>query len=133
MLRLGLLYWGMEKPSIAVISIVDDDSSVGEATGNLLRANGFTVATFLSADQFLASPVRDQTILLILDVCMPGMGGTELYRQLNLEKRPIPTLFITGHGTEQDRAEALAAGALGYLTKPFTEEALMTIIRRVIP
>jgi FixJ family two-component response regulator len=123
----------MARPSIAVISIVDDDSAVGEATGSLLRANGFTVATFLSADKFLASPVRDRTVLLILDVCMPGMGGRELYQRLNLEKRPIPTLFITGHGTEQDRAEALAAGALGYLTKPFTEEALMTIIRRVIP
>jgi FixJ family two-component response regulator len=123
----------MANPSIAVISIVDDDSSVGEATGSLLRANGFTVATFLSADQFLASPMRDQTVLLILDVCMPGMGGPELYRQLKHEERPIPTLFITGHGTEQDRAEALAAGALGYLTQPYTEEALMTIVRRVVP
>jgi FixJ family two-component response regulator len=122
----------MVKPSIAVISIVDDDSAVGEATGSLLRANGFTVATFLSAEQFLASPLRDQTVLLILDVCMPGIGGPELYRQLKQEERPIPTLFITGHGTELDRAEALAAGALGYLTKPFTEEALMTIVRRVI-
>ena len=123
----------MANPSIAVISIVDDDSSVGEATGSLLRANGFTVATFLSADQFLASPARHRTALLILDVCMPGMGGRELYRKLKLEKQPIPTLFITGHGTEQDRAEALSAGALGYLTKPFTEEALMTIVRRVVP
>ena len=123
----------MAKSSIAVISIVDDDFAVGEATGSLLRANGFTVATFLSADQFLASPMRDQTVLLILDVCMPGMGGPELCRKLKHEERPIPTLFITGHGTEQDCAGALAAGALGYLTKPFTEEALMTIVRRVVP
>jgi FixJ family two-component response regulator len=122
----------MAKPSIAVISIVDDDSSVGEATGSLLRANGFTVATFLSADLFLASPVRIRTVLLILDVCMPGMGGRELFRRLKREMRPIPTLFISGHGTEQDRAEALAEGALGYLTKPFTEEALVAIIRRAI-
>jgi len=122
----------MAKPSIAVISVVDDDSSVGEATGSLLRANGFTVATFTSAAQFLASPERDQTVLLILDVCMPGMDGLALYRQLKQERRPIPTLFITGHGTEQDRAAALAEGAVGYLNKPFTEEALLAIISRVI-
>jgi FixJ family two-component response regulator len=65
----------------AVISIVDDDASVGEATGSLLRANGFTVATFLSAALFLASPERDRTTLLILDVRMPGMCGRELYRE----------------------------------------------------
>jgi two-component system nitrogen regulation response regulator NtrX len=60
------------------------------------------------------------------------MAGTELFRQLKQEMRAIPTLFITGHGTEQDRAEALAVGALGYLNKPFTEEELMAIVRRVI-
>jgi FixJ family two-component response regulator len=122
----------MAKPSIALVSIVDDDVPLGEATGSLLRANGFTVATFPSAAQFLASPERNQTVLLILDVCMPGMGGLELFRQLKQEQRPIPTLFITGHGTEQDRAEALAEGALGYLNKPFSEEALLAIIGRVI-
>ena len=115
-----------------MISIVDDDQSIGEATGSLLRANGFSVATFLSTAQFLASPERNQTIVLILDVCMPGMGGLELYRQLKREQRAIPTLFITGHGTEEDRAAALAEGALGYLTKPFTEEALLAVIRQVI-
>ena len=122
----------MANPSIAVISIVDDDFSVGEATGSLLRANGFTVATFLSADLFLASPMRHRTVLLILDVCMPGMCGMELHRLLKLEKRPIPTVFITAHGTEQDRAEALAEGALGYLNKPFTEDELLDVVRRVI-
>ena len=122
----------MANPPTAVISIVDDDASVGEATGSLLRANGFTVATFLSAALFLASPERNRTSLLILDVCMPGMAGTELFRQLKQEMSPIPTLFVTGHGTEQDRAEALAAGALGYLNKPFAEEELMAIVRSII-
>jgi len=122
----------MLAPSIAVISIVDDDSSVGEATGSLLRANGFTVATFLSAAQFLVSPERTRTVLLILDVCMPGMCGLELFRQLKREQRAIPTVFTTGHGTEQDRAEAIAEGAIGYLTKPFTEEALLAIIHRAL-
>jgi FixJ family two-component response regulator len=122
----------MAKPFLAVISIVDDDVSVAEATGSLLRANGFTVATFVSAAQFLASSERNQTVLLILDVCMPGMGGLELYRQLKRDQRAIPTLFITGHGTEEDRAAALAEGALGYLSKPFTEAALLAVIRQVI-
>jgi FixJ family two-component response regulator len=122
----------MEKPFVAVISIVDDDSSVGEATGSLLRANGFAVATFLSAAQFLASREQYHTALLILDVCMPGMGGLELFRRLKREDRAIPTLFITGHGTQQDRAEALAEGAIGYLSKPFTEDALLAVIRQVI-
>ena len=122
----------MAKPLAGVISIVDDDSSVGEATGSLLRANGFAVATFLSAAQFLSSAERNRTVLLILDVCMPGTGGLELYRKLKQEQRPIPTVFITGHGTEHDRAAALAEGALGYLKKPFTEEALLELISRVI-
>jgi len=122
----------MANPPAAVISIVDDDASVGEATGSLLRANGFTVATFLSAALFLASPERNRTTLLILDVRMPGMCGRELYRLLKLETRPIPTVFITAHGTQEDRAEALAEGALGYLNKPFTEDELLDVVRRVI-
>jgi two-component system response regulator TtrR len=64
---------------------------------------------------------------------MPGMGGLELFRQLKQEQRPIPTVFITGHGTEQDRAAKLwPPGALGYLNKPFTEEALLELVSRVI-
>jgi len=113
-----------------LISIVDDDRSVVEAIGSLLRANGFAVSTFLSAAEFLASPALVRTGCLILDVCMPGLGGLELFRQLKREKRAIPTLFITGHGTAEDRDAAMAEGPLGYLTKPFTEEALLQAIAR---
>ncbi len=122
----------MQNTVLALISIVDDDPSVGEATARLLRANGFTVATFLSAADFLASSELLRTALLILDVCMPGMSGMELYRKLAASPRPIPTLFITAHGSADDRAAALAAGAVDYLNKPFTEEVLLAAVRRVI-
>jgi hypothetical protein len=80
----------MANPSIAVISIVDDDSSVGEATGSLLRANGFTVATFLSADLFLASPDATSDSAPDFGCVHAGHGGTELYRLLKLGKAAHP-------------------------------------------
>lgn len=123
----------MQPPSSVLISIVDDDPSVSEATARLLRANGFTATIFLSAADFLQSPDLVRTALLILDVCMPGLSGVKLSRHLVAEQRRIPTLFITAHGSAEDRAAALAEGAIGYLNKPFTEDALLLFVRQVIP
>jgi FixJ family two-component response regulator len=111
-----------------LIAIVDDDESVREATTSLLRSNKFEVATFSSAEGFLSSPSPGKTGCLLLDIGMPGMSGLELQRHLAGEDRRIPIVFITAHDNQETRTEAVRAGAVGFLTKPFSEEALLKAI-----
>jgi FixJ family two-component response regulator len=86
------------------------------------------VAVLASAEEFLSSPHLEVTDCLILDVRMPGMNGLELQRQLSAANSRIPVIFITAHGDEEARAQALAAGAVAFLHKPFSEEALLSAI-----
>ena len=113
------------KPSIAV---VEDDESVREATTSLLRAHGFIVKGFASADDFLKSNRIRITSCLIADVQMPNMSGLALYGHLVAVGMPIPTILITAYPDESVRARALNAGVTGYLPKPFSEKDLLDCI-----
>ena len=114
------------------ISVVDDDDSVREALGALLRALEFEVGLFASALEFLRSDRVRKTDCLILDVRMPGMSGLELQRRLVETYRDVPVIFITAHGDEERRARALKGGAVDYLLKPFSEESLMNAVRTAL-
>jgi FixJ family two-component response regulator len=112
----------------AVISIVDDDESVREATKGLLEARGYSARTFSGAEEFLSSRHLQDTRCLITDVRMPGLNGIELQRLLLDTGHRIPVIFITARQDERTRERALQAGAYGFLSKPFSEEGLMTCL-----
>lgn len=108
-----------------MISIVDDDQSVREATKGLLEARGYSAEAFSGAEEFLQSGRLDDTCCLITDVRMPGLSGIELQRRLLHIGRHIPVIFITARADERTRLQALQAGACGFFGKPFSEEGLM--------
>jgi len=115
-----------------LIAIVDDDESVREALQSLLKSMGLRAEGFVSAEDFLHSAPLPDTTCLILDVRMPGMGGLELQRQLAVAERRIPIIFITAHGDENARMQALRAGAVDFLAKPFSEEALLAAVHSAL-
>jgi FixJ family two-component response regulator len=119
-------------PNKPVITIVDDDESVREATMSLMRALGFTSEAYPCAEDFLKSGRVQRTSCLIADVRMPGMSGLELYRRLVASGKPIPTVLITAHSDDGVRARALQAGIICYLTKPFREDDLLGCIRSAL-
>jgi FixJ family two-component response regulator len=122
----------MQEGADHLFSIVDDDESVRRATASLLRANGFRAESFCSAAEFLRSPRSNETKCIILDLRMPGISGLELQRRLAEENRPIPIIFITAYGTPETREEALRAGAVDFLAKPFSEEGLLRATRNAL-
>lgn len=111
-----------------LISVVEDDDSVRESLRRLIRSVGYAIQAFSTAEQFLNSDQLRQTRCLILDVKLPGMDGLELQRQLIANRFEIPIIFITAHGDDAARVRALRNGALEYLFKPFSEEALLDAI-----
>jgi FixJ family two-component response regulator len=115
-----------------LISVVDDDDSVRESLRGLIRSVGFAAAVFASAEEFLNSDHLRNTDCLILDVRMPGMNGLELQRRLAASHMSIPVIFITAHGDEETRVRALNGGAVDYLLKPFSEEALLNAINTAL-
>jgi FixJ family two-component response regulator len=118
--------------TVPMISIVDDDSSVREATMDLLRAMGFMAKVFPCAEDFLASELRHNTSCLISDMRMPGMSGLELHNRLVEAGTPIPTILMTAFPNDRDKVSALQAGVVGYLTKPFNETELLGFIHSVL-
>ena len=116
----------------SLISIVDDDDSLRNSLNNLIRSVGFGVQGFSSAEAFLSSNQLHDTACLILDVRMPGMSGLELQRQLVTTNCGIPIIFITSHGDDNARTQALEAGAVDFLYKPFREEALLDAIYKAL-
>jgi FixJ family two-component response regulator len=119
-------------PKRPIISIVDDDQSVREATMSLMRAAGFATEAFPRADDFLNSEMRVRTDCLIADVQMPGMSGLELHGRLVQSGDAIPTVLITAYPDEKVRARALQAGIFCYLTKPFKEDELLDCIQSAL-
>jgi FixJ family two-component response regulator len=111
--------------SAPLISIVDDDESIREATEGLMRSLGYQAATFASAEEFLRSDSVGDTSCLIADVQMPGLSGVDLQRHLIAQGVHVPTIFITAFPEEGTRTHAMTAGAFGYLGKPFSEESLL--------
>jgi FixJ family two-component response regulator len=116
----------------SLVSIVDDDESVRESLPDLLKELGFSVQTFSSGEEFLASEYVVQTRCLILDIAMPGMSGPDLHRQLKHRGQEIPVVFITGHGDESIRPHLIQQGAIECLFKPFSEAALLDAINAAL-
>jgi len=118
--------------SSPLISVVDDNESVREALRGLIRSVGYSVVVFESAEDFLASDYLAETRCLILDVRMPGMNGMALQHHLAGSKHQVPIVFITAHGDEASRVEALNHGAVDYLMKPFSDQALLDAVNQAI-
>jgi FixJ family two-component response regulator len=115
-----------------LISVVDDDESVRESLPDLLKEFGFDAQAFSSAAEFLASDSVNQTSCLLLDVAMPGMTGPDLQRELTIQRRDIPIVFITAHRDETVRPRLLAQGAVECLFKPFTETDLLAALNTAL-
>ena len=120
-----------EKNNQALIAIVDDDQSFREALESLLKLIGFRTATFASARNFLDSPQFPNVSCAILDVSMPGMDGLELQRHL-VATHPIPIIFVTDLRDAKTREQAVRAGAISFLNKPVSEEALLDSLNSVL-
>src|SRR5262245_20100264 len=112
----------------SVVFVVDDDVSVRESLEPLIRAAGWRPETFASPQDFLSRPRADVPCCLVLDVTLPGLDGLEL-QQLLAERTEMPIIFITGHGTVPMSVQAMKAGAVEFLTKPFGKDVLLEAIR----
>ena len=110
-----------------LIAVVDDDQSVRDALENLVTSVGFNAKVFPSAEAFLDSDSLLQIDCAVLDLRLPGISGLELQRKLAVNGPEIPTIIITAHGDDKAQAEAVAAGAIAFLKKPFKEVLLSAI------
>ena len=118
--------------SSPIVFVVDDDLSVREALRSLIRSVGLRCATFESADEFLASSRHESAACLVLDVQLPGKSGLDLTSELRQAGVEIPIIFISGHGTIPMSVRAMKAGAVEFLTKPFSEPELLGAIDQAL-
>ena len=114
----------------APVYVVDDDASVREAVGRLVRSGGWTAQTFGSAQEFLSGPWAVAPGCLILDVRLPGLSGLDLQERLAKSGVHTPIIFLTGHGDIPTSVRAIKAGAVEFLTKPFADEDLIAAIKQ---
>ncbi len=112
-----------------LISVVDDDESIRRTTTFLIESFGFRAAAFESAQSFLKSVLIDDTSCLLVDVQMPGMNGLQLQSELAAAGRGIPIIFITAYDNKEARLQAMQAGAVAFLGKPFNDEDLLKAVR----
>jgi FixJ family two-component response regulator len=115
-------------PRTPLISVVDDDDAMRISLEDLIRSVGLRAQGFRSAEAFLTSNQLHETDCLILDVHIPGISGLELQHQLAATNSQLPIILITAHENETRRRQALDAGAVAFLYKPFYEEALLNAI-----
>ena len=115
-----------------LVAIVDDDKSIRNATQDLLKAAGFSTATFEDAESFLGSASRASAACLVADMRMPGMSGVELYQALVASGHSIPTVIITAHPDEVTLARGHVAGLTCYLIKPFTPDELLECVHEAL-
>jgi FixJ family two-component response regulator len=115
-----------------IVAIVDDDDSMRSALQDLLDAEGLPSRAYASAEEFLQSGQQHETACLIADIRMPGMSGLDLQARLNAARCRIPTIFLTAHGDAKMRMQALRAGAVEFLAKPFDDEALVESVRAAL-
>src|SRR5512136_2270038 len=116
----------------AVIAIVDDDPSVREGLSSLIRSAGLQVETFASAQEFLTRPGAEALSCLVLDLQLPGLSGLDLQKRMAEVGLEIPIVFVTGHGNIPASVQAMKAGAVEFLTKPFDEEDLLRAMQEAI-
>jgi FixJ family two-component response regulator len=115
-----------------LISVVDDDESICRTTTRLIESFGFRAAAFESAGIFLSSGQLQHTSCLVLDVQMPGMNGLQLQSHLAAAGCGIPIIFITAYDDKESRRQAMQAGAVAFLGKPFTDKQLLKAIRSAL-
>jgi len=116
----------------ALVFVVDDDAPMRESLQNLLRSVGLRVEAFASAQEFLHSTRPDVPSCLVLDVRLPGLSGLELQQRLAEGDRAMPIIFITGHGDIPMTVQAMKAGAVEFLSKPFRDQALLDAIQQAL-
>jgi RNA polymerase sigma factor (sigma-70 family) len=114
----------------ATIYVIDDDESIRDSLGSLLRSVGFQVEVFASTESFLIFPRKDVSSCLVLDVRLPGSSGVEFQEHLKKAGIEIPIIFITAHGDIPMTSRAIKAGAIEFLTKPFQKDELLEAIRQ---
>ena len=119
-------------PRIPTIAVIDDDESVRQATRSLVRSLGLCVIAFASAEEFLKSPRFDEVSCIISDIQMPGMNGLELQQHLALAGPERPLIFVTALLEEHLQKQAMAAGAVGFLIKPFEAQRLIECLTRAL-
>src|SRR6202166_3244494 len=115
-----------------IVFVVDDDISVRESLELLIRSEGWQPETFESAQEFLAHPRALVPSCLVLDVSLPGLNGLELQKRVAVERTDMPIIFITGYGDVPMTVQAMKAGAVEFLTKPFGDNVLLSAIRNAI-
>jgi RNA polymerase sigma factor (sigma-70 family) len=120
------------RDSKAIIAIVDDDPSAREGLSTLIRSAGLQVETFVSAQEFLARPGAETPSCLVLDLQLPGLSGLDLQKRMAEVGLEIPIVFLTGHGNIPASVQAMKAGAVEFLTKPFDEHDLLQAIHEAI-
>jgi FixJ family two-component response regulator len=118
----------MEEPE-PIVFVVDDDPSIRDALDGLFRSVGLNARYFASAREFLQAERPDAPGCLVLDVRMPGMSGLEFQRELAAASEDLPIIFITGHGDIPMSVQAMKAGAIEFLTKPFRDQELLDAIQ----
>ena len=114
------------------VAIIDDDELMRGALQGLLKEAGFSARAFASAEEFLDSGQQHHSSCLIVDIRMPGMSGLDLQARLNAEQIRTPIIFITAHGDERMRMQALRSGAVDFLAKPFDGEVLLDTVRAAV-
>jgi FixJ family two-component response regulator len=115
-----------------IVFVVDDDISVRESLELLIRCAGWRPETFASAQEFLARPRLLVPSCLVLDVTLPGLNGLDLQKRIAVDRIDMPIIFITGHGDVPTTVQAMKAGAVEFLTKPFGDDVLLSAIRHAI-
>jgi len=115
-----------------IVFVVDDDISVRESLELLIRSEGWQAETFESAQEFLAHPRALVPSCLVLDVSLPGLNGLELQKRVAVQRTDMPIIFITGYGDVPMTVQAMKAGAVEFLTKPFGDNVLLSAIRHAL-
>ena len=116
----------------SIVFVVDDDISVRESLELLIRSEGWQPETFSSAQRFLSHPRAPVPSCLVLDISMPGLNGLELQKRVAAEHPDVPIIFITGHGDVPKTVQAMKAGAVEFLTKPFNDDVLLSAVRQAL-
>ena len=119
-------------PTKPIVFVVDDDISVRESLELLIASAGWQPEIFASAHEFLHRPPSPVPSCLVLDLSLPGLNGLELQRRIAAERTEMPIIFITGHGDIPSTVQAMKAGATEFLTKPFSDDALLTAVRHAL-
>ena len=116
-----------------IVFIVDDDPSVRKGLERLLKSNGYTVESFVSAQEFLETDtICEGPACLVLDIKMPGLTGIDLQREMLKREYAMPVVFITGHGNIPTSVKAMKEGAVDFLTKPFDQNDLLNAVKEAI-